>query len=381
MRLSTFIAENTEHILSEWEAFARSVPGGDTMDVAALRDHAKEMLLVIQRDLETPQSQRAQSDKSKGMSDATGRRLTAAQEHGEGRADSGFTMGQMLSEFRALRATVIRLWSKAQPRVDAVELEDVTRFNEAIDQAIAESVSRYTRNVDHSKEMFLAILGHDLRTPLGAAITSARFVLEDEQLAERHRLLLSLIVRSGTRMNQMIGDLLDFTRGRLGDGIPIVRGDVDLNKVCRNVVDEVAASHPGRAINLETAGDLRGKWDGDRITQALTNLLSNALQHGNNTSVTTVRAVGQPSEVLLTVHNLGPVIPKNQGTRIFDAMKQAPSSGQGDRRHLGLGLYIVERIVTAHDGTVDMQSSAQHGTTFSIHLPRAPGALADKQGS
>lgn len=376
MRLSKFIAENTELILSEWEAFARSLPGGDTMNVAALRDHAKGMLEVIRQDLETPQSKGDQADKSKGKSDAAGGKLTAAEEHGAGRAESGFTVAQMISEFRALRATVIRLWNKAQPECGVEELDDMTRFNEAIDQAIAESISRYAGNIDRSKEMFLAMLGHDLRTPLGAVITSASFVHENAGLEEPYRTLASQVVTSAKRMNQMIGDLLDFTRGRFGDGMPIVRSDVDLSAVTRGVVDEVTASHPESAIELETAGDLHGRFDSDRIAQALTNLVGNALDHAPAKSPVIVKALGEPDKIVLSVHNSGPVIPKEQVKRIFGAMTHAPSDGHRDRRHLGLGLYIVEQIVTGHGGTVDVESSEKHRTTFTMHLPRqVPDAL------
>jgi signal transduction histidine kinase len=370
-RLSTFIAQNTEQILSEWEVFARTLPFGEAMDVAALRDHAKEMLVVIQRDLETPQSTREQSDKSKGKSDAAARGITAAQEHGAGRADSGFTVGQMVAEFRALRASVIRLWTKSQRTAGAAELEELTRFNEAIDQAIAESISRYTHNIDHSKDMFLAILGHDLRTPLGAMIMTAQFIVDTAELKEPHLRLATRMVESGTRMNHMIGDLLDFTRGRFGDGIPIERAETDLAKVSREVVDEVATSYPKSRIKFETTGDLLGPWDPDRLRQALTNLIGNAVQHGAEGNAITVRALGKANEVVLSVHNVGPEIPKSEISRIFEAMTNVPSTGKRDRRRLGLGLYIVERIVTAHGGTVDVKSSASRGTTFSIHLPRA----------
>src|SRR5688572_19140401 len=380
MRLSTFIAENTEVILSEWVQFAQSLPGCEDMDLAAPRDHAKEMLVVIQQDLDTPQSNRDQADKSKGKSDANGRRLNPAQEHGAGRAESGFTIGQMLAEFRALRATVIRLWNKAQPQCGVEELEELTRFNEAIDQAVAESVSLYTQNIDRSKEMFLAILGHDLRSPLGAVLTSAQFMLENVSLAEPSLTLTTRIASSAQRMNDMIGDLLDFTRGRFGDGMPIDRSDVDLSKVCRAVVDEVAAFHPDRTITLETIGDLRDRLDGDRVAQALTNLVSNALHHASPTSVVAVRAVGQPDELVLSVHNTGPVIPKDQVKRIFGAMTHVPTDGQRDRRHLGLGLYIVEQIVTGHRGTVTVESTAQHGTTFTMHFPRASRTHISRAG-
>ena len=194
IRLAEFITANQEPILVEWEAFARTRgAAGGGMDVAALRDHAAEMLTVIAADLNTPQGSAAQAEKGKGRApaephsaDAGTGRLTAAAEHGAGRAESGFTVEQMVSEFRALRASVIRLWTAARAggrdgasgALDATAVEDLTRFHEAIDQALAESVTRYTQDINESKEMFLAILGHDLRTPLGATLMASRFMLD-----------------------------------------------------------------------------------------------------------------------------------------------------------------------------------------------------------
>jgi signal transduction histidine kinase len=184
VRLSQFILTHPEKILSEWEAFARSiVPSG--MDIAALRDHAREMLEVIARDLETPQTLREGSDKSKGRSDADpdpSTPDTPAQAHGSGRAESGFTFEQMVSEYRAMRASVIRLWTAETGELKGADIEDLIRFSEAIDQALAESTSRFTADLDYTKETFLGILGHDLRTPLGAIVTSAQFMLEMTEL-------------------------------------------------------------------------------------------------------------------------------------------------------------------------------------------------------
>jgi signal transduction histidine kinase len=370
-RLLSFIRENTEQILSEWETFARALPMGDAMDVAALRDHAKEMLGVIARDLEMPQTQREQAAKGRGESDAGERqRPTAAQEHGAGRAESGFTVSQMVSEFRALRASVLRLWSRQQREVDVRDLEDVTRFNEAIDQAIAESITRFAHEVGQSKERFLAILGHDLRTPLGAIITSSRFMLEAGELAEPNLTLVTRIASGARRMNQMVADLLEFTRTRFGDTMPIVRTDMDVRRMIYDVVAEVAASHPGSTLQIETSGDLRGQWDCDRLTQALTNLIGNAVHHGSAKSPIKVAGRGAPAEVTISVHNEGPTIPKAQVGRIFQAMTQIGTVGARDRRHLGLGLYIVDRIVKAHGGSIDVRSSEEDGTTFTVHLPR-----------
>lgn len=375
-RLSNFIRENTDQILSEWETFARGLPMGDSMDIAALRDHAKEMLGVIARDLEMPQTRREEADKASGKSDADKLGvLTAAQEHGAGRAGSGFTVAQMVAEFRALRASVIRLWTRQQHAAAIENLEDLTRFNEAIDQAIAESITYYTQEISQSKERFLAILGHDLRTPLGAIITASGFILDTAKhtgdLGEPYLALATRIASSARRMNQMVADLLDFTRLRFGDSMPILRAEMDLTRVLDDVVSEVGVSYPNSTVHIETGGELRGRWDAARLSQALTNLVGNAVQHGSDKSPIKVTARGAPHEVVLSVQNDGPVIPKAQLAELFQAMKRGSADGSRDG-HLGLGLYIVDQIVTAHGGSIEVRSSTDQGTTVTVHLPREP---------
>jgi signal transduction histidine kinase len=375
MRLSEFMLTHREQILSEWVAFARScLTSPETMDLAELRDHASEMLDTIAADLNTPQTRLEQADKSEGKSDAvpdSGDPDTAAQSHGAARAESGFTVEQMVSEYRALRASVTRLWIETSGELTRTDLDDLVRFNEAIDQALAESTLRFTRNLEHSKEMFLAMLGHDLRTPLGAIIGSAHIMVNTKDLPEIALKRAFLILNSSQRMNALVGDLLDFTRSRLGRGIPIVRADMDIARVCRQTVEEIAALHPQRVVNFDATGEVQGRWDPARITQAFSNVISNAVQHGSEKTPINVSVRGGADDVVVAVQNRGPVIPANELDRIFNPLYRI----EGDkpvapRENLGLGLYITERIVAAHGGTIGVESSDEHGTTFTIHLPR-----------
>lgn len=375
LRLSQFINDHREPILAEWETFARRLgPITESMDIEALRDHASEMLTVIAADLETPQTDRQQKQKSVGRAPAEdGELATAAEEHGADRAERGFSIDQMVSEYRALRASVIRLWMAECKELVDTDLEDMTRFNEAIDQALAESVARYTSDLDESREMFIAILGHDLRTPLSAIITSSKFMMETGELQEPHLTLTSRIASSSRRMERMIGDLLDLTRSRLGGGIPVERHWMNVESVVREVVSELATVHPERTLQVEVNGDVRGRWDAGRLTQVIANLIGNSLDHGARETPVSVVLTGRKSEVTIAVHNHGVPIAPSMISRVFDPMKRRQTRGgqsAGASSHLGLGLYIAERIVSAHGGRIDVTSTASAGTTFTIHLPR-----------
>lgn len=373
MRLADFIDSHVEAILAEWVAFAATTgPAGRAMDLWALRDHAAEMLAVIAADLRTPQTEREQEDKSKGMvRHDPAAPDTAAQIHGAGRAKGGFSVGEMVSEYRALRASVIRLWAAAKGSLTGADLGDLMRFNEAIDQAIAESIERYTLDLDRSRELFLAILGHDLRSPLDVVTMASQFMLETDELVEPHRSLTALTLRSARRMSQMVSDLLDFTRSRLGGDIPIARKPMDLARETALAVDEIMVAHPGRVVQVETSGDLRGAWDSARVGQVLANMLGNAMQHGAPDVPIKVDARGEANEVVLRIQNRGPAIASSSLDGIFSPFKRLRSADTAAApENLGLGLYIAERIVTAHGGRIEVDSSIEKGTAFTIRLPR-----------
>jgi signal transduction histidine kinase len=235
---------------------------------------------------------------------------------------------------------------------------------------------RFADDLDRSQQMFIAILGHDLRTPLGAIMMSASALLMSEGFSQSHQAMASRILNSGTRIKGMVNDLLDFARTRLGGGIPLVLGPLDLSEVCRQTVDELAAYHPNRDLRFEANGRPEGSWDGARIGQAISNLVGNAIEHGDACAPVTVIARGAADEATVTVHNQGGPIAPDRIHHIFSPMTRLDpdarrSSASGS---LGLGLYIAHEIVKGHRGRIDVESSAERGTTFMIHLPtRSPG--------
>jgi len=374
MRLSHFILANIEAILTEWEAFASSLPPGASMAPAALRKDAERMLRFIAADLETEQSDEEQSAKARGR----GKQLpegaqSAAHDHGLQRLADGFDLVQMVSEYRALRGSVTRLWAKEASL--EVQAKEMIRFNESVDQILAESVERFTRKMGHDKDLFLAVLGHDLRNPLSAIQLGATVLLRSPTITARDHNTVETIARSAERMRHMVHDLLDFTRTRLGARLPITAQTCDLASICQEIAEEFRTAHPDRPISLGTQGDCRGQWDGARIQQLVSNLLGNAVQHGYRGTAIELAVNGTDVDaVTVSIRNRGPVIAEWRHRLIFDPLTRGvnPETDANDyqRTSLGLGLYIVQEIATAHGGSVTVTSNEVDGTTFRVDLPR-----------
>jgi signal transduction histidine kinase len=373
VRLSDFILGNMEPIMQAWEDFARTIePPALTMDDVALRDHAKLMLTAIALDLNTSQSKLQQLEKSQGRAPPA-KEDTAAETHAEARLLSGYSIEQLVSEYRALRSSVLHLWT-SQTLIDRpTDMEDVTRFNEAIDQALAESVARYAQLVKQSENMFLAILGHDLRNPLGTVLTGATFIMRATDVPSKYVLAATRIFNSGQRMAKLIADLIDFTRSHLGAGIPVKPKRMNLAEVCLNVVDELRTSHPERIIDFDPGVREEVYGDDDRLAQVLSNIIGNALQYGAAHEAIIVRLSSTAQEVSVAVNNKGPVIPAKMLGSVFDPLvRLATQESLSEARDtsLGIGMYIARQIVVAHGGTMSVASTDTEGTTFGMTLPR-----------
>jgi signal transduction histidine kinase len=383
--LSRFIVNNMEPIMQAWEDFARTIePPALTMDDVELRDHAKQMLEAFATDLGNPQSEHERSAKSKGLGER-GPHDTAAETHAEARLLSGYTVVQLVSEYRALRSSVLTLWAADTGGHQRSDLADVTRFNEAVDQALAESIARYEFMVKQSQNMFLAILGHDLRNPLGTVVSGASFLMQAVDLPPKYILVATRMFNSGKRMSKLINDLIDFTRTHLGPGIPIRVKQGSLVALCEEVVNEARTFHPERSIELQVPSKLDAIFDEGRLAQALSNLIGNAVQYSSAESPVTVRLAGNADELTLSVNNRGDVIPIDKMASIFDPMVRiAANAGltehdYTERTSLGIGLYISREIVHAHDGRIDVTSSTDGGTTFVVTMPRLPSGFGPSE--
>jgi len=284
--------------------------------------------------------------------------------HADDRIRHGFPFRAVLAEFRALRATVLRLYERS----GASDLAEVRRFNEAIDEAMTASMDRFAMQTDLFRDQFIGVLSHDLRNPLGAVMLSAALLAVPEDNPERRGRAATRILNSAQRMDRMIADLLDLTRTRLGGSLPLKRRLANLQQVCEDAMLEIRAGHPDALVQLHVRGDVRGEWDADRLEQVLSNLLGNAVQHGNGTPII-LTGEQQDNLVTLTVHNGGPPIPPEVLPFVFEPL--ARGRAEGESHSIGLGLFIARAIVSAHGGQIQVRSSTETGTTFTITLPKA----------
>jgi signal transduction histidine kinase len=374
VRLKTYILGNMEKILAEWVGFARKIqPPEGSMDILELRDHAEEMLRTIAADLETPQTDAERRIKSEGEK-PRGIKDTPAETHATGRLHSGFPIDSLVAEYRALRSSVLNLWLKQGKIEGDDQVTDLLRFNEAIDQALAESIARYSATMTQGQDIFLGILGHDLRSPLQSLSLGAQFLISSQQADSGLVQLGSRMFSSVSRMKGMLDNLLDFTQSRLGDRIEISPVRCDLSKVSEEVADEFRLSNPNTGLENTSHGDCRGTWDPLRVSQVYQNLISNAIQYGTRDSTIRIHTEGEDDEVTFTVHNEGPVIPEKDQKRMFDLMQRvishADSPDHSVKKNLGLGLYIAREIVKAHQGSISVSSDEKEGTRFTVRLPR-----------
>jgi signal transduction histidine kinase len=259
------------------------------------------------------------------------------------------------------------LWvDEGDPR--PTDLAEMIRFNEAIDQAICESVAFFSAEQERARNLLLGILGHDMRNPLNAIQLTAHH-LKKLNAGEDVSLAAGMLIRSGARMRALLDDLTDFNRKRLGLGLYIIPSDMDLRDILEDEVQQLRSAYPDREIELGLTGDLRGHWDEGRLHQVVSNLVVNALRYGKPGSTVRVTADGRDDAVLFRVENQGEPIASSALRLLFDPLRRGAGRPE-EEGSLGLGLFICGEVAKAHGGEIDATSS-DTGTTFTVRLPRS----------
>jgi signal transduction histidine kinase len=371
LKLSSFIIGEMNSIVAEWEIFAAAqLPAAAQMGSLALRDHAEQILQALAKDMLTGQTRDEQAAKSKGRAPRpTDAPNTAAETHALLRAESGFTINQMAAEYRALRASVLYLWTK-KSEPNAVDPQEMIRFNEAIDQAVAESVAFFSARVDNERNLLLGMLGHDMRGPLQVIQLTAKY-LSNVDAGTDVAACAARLSKSSSSLKALLDDLLDFNRTKLGLGVTISPAAVDLAEAFSAELEQLRVANAGRSIDLEINGEVKGVWDINRLNQLLGNLVVNALKYGAFSSPVKVVLNGLPGEVTFAVHNHGVRIEQSMLAQIFEPLKRGLDGqfASGADGSMGLGLYIAREIATAHGGDIAAKSG-ENETVFTVRLPR-----------
>jgi signal transduction histidine kinase len=268
---------------------------------------------------------------------------------------------------------VLRLWLPQVERFDADVAQDMVRFNETIDQALAESVLTFSDQGARTRDTFLAILGHDLRSPLSTMSMAAHMLARQAPSPVEIQRIATTLQRSTRAMNAMVNDLLEYSRLQLGGPIPVKPERLDMAKLCDESLEDARACHPECRFEFQASGDMGCNLDAPRMRQVLSNLLNNAAQYSTPGQPVCLAAHGSQDAVVVQVRNFGSVIPQSSIQSIFEPLVQlAPDASDRGRAatSIGLGLYIAREITLAHGGTIEVSSSGREGTVFSLRLPK-----------
>lgn len=379
MHIADFLEAANQQILEESVAYARTISVLKDESESVLRNHIPKILIAISSDLRQPQGRTASIDKSRGNSTRSiFAKETAAENHGLKRARSGLRIDQVIAEYRVLRSCVLRLYVESISSTEDT-LRDVGRFNEAVDQALAESVEVFSREVDQWQQLFLGVLGHDLRGPLNAIALTAELI--SIKAPPELRVASTTLKRSTRRMASLMDSLLEYNRASLLGGMVIKRVPVNLFEACREEIEIQKAAMPDLIIIFRAGKGIHGEFDASRIREALANLISNAAKHGVQGHPVNVKLESDGALVKISVENeVSTSIASNEIEKLFEPLRRGSLERTvSDRSNLGLSLFIVRQIVNVHGGEVS-GSSIDRVIKFTMILPRfAPPSTSNEK--
>jgi len=285
-----------------------------------------------------------------------------------------------VAEYRALRASVLRQWMDACGSQE-IDLDDIVRFNEAVDQALSESIAFFSAQVDQARNLLLGMLGHDMRSPLNTILMTATY-LNELNAGANVSSAASRLISSGASMKALLDDLVDFNRTKLGLGINVILAPIDMEQVFVDELEQIRGANPDHAIELEVVGNTQGRWDRIRMQQLLRNLVINAIKHGSPDAPVRVLMDGKGADLRIEITNNGPTMEQSALSLIFNPLKKGPTPENSPMSNsgLGLGLYIVREIARSHGGEVDVRSDSGE-TVFSVRLPRGNEATSPRESS
>jgi signal transduction histidine kinase/CheY-like chemotaxis protein len=380
LRLADFILDQISLILQEWEKFARTAePATSVMTSKELRNHASVMLKSVAEDLRTTQSREEEITKSHGLEPKASQAI-AGEQHGIARLESNFTIEQLFSEYRALRSSVLRLWNEANGLPSSTDINDIIRFNEAIDQLLASSVFSFARATREAmeaekrrKDQFLAMLAHELRNPLSpisAAATLLKMAKSNEAVIHNAS---NIIARQVAHMSSLVDDLLDVSRVTRG-AVELKLETLDLRHVITDAIEQVepqiqAKQHVLTVAEMPQPIIMQG--DKKRLVQVITNLLTNAVKYTPDHGHIRLKLELYREQVAITVEDNGIGMAPDFVPHAFDLFAQAERTSDRASGGLGLGLGLVKTLIELHGGKVACTSAGlEKGSQFTLWLPK-----------
>jgi signal transduction histidine kinase len=356
MSLPHFIHESLEDILSEWE---RDCGAATRPEPVARRQHFGKVLRAVADEMKRLPASASPPDAA--LSSAPGA-PGAPHSHA----------GQLVGDYASLRASVIRQWRRKHPSPSPSDLDDLVRFNEAMDRSLAELTATFSPSESQPQALFLGVLNHELRTSVASILMSAQVLTHRSTPGSPEAKAAQRILRSCEQLRQTLDALSDFTKVRLGEHLEIDRVRDDMGVLCRQALDAFARVDPDRRIRLTSDGDLGGDWDQARIREAIGALIGNAARFASRGSPVTIAVDGHAAdEITVTVHGDGTPIDVETLQTIFDPIARVESEN-ATYAGLGLGLFMVRKVVDAHGGRVSVDAALSLGTTFTVVLPRRP---------
>ena len=375
MKLSEFIRKNTHEIVHEWELFARTcLPAAVGMQPERLRDHAADLLAFIASDMDTPQTSSEQASKSWGhaaRSDAD----TDAEKHAVLRVADGFTIEQVVAEFRALRASVLNLSAK-EPLDSSVD--EITRFNECVDQLLAESVGRHAkmsaervRHESRQKDEFISALSHELRNPVGAISSAVQILNVRGSTDSASARAVDILTRQTGHLARLLDDILDVARISRGR-VTLNMEPVDLRVCVQDAVDGNRQLFEAKehAVSVDMPSErVIAHIDCTRVAQVLANLVNNAAKYSPPRSMLKVAMELRSDEAEISVCDNGIGIEPDLLPHVFDAFYTSESGSHG-KHGLGIGLWLSRQLIEMQGGEITAHSDGPGaGAVFRIRLP------------
>lgn len=365
--LADFLRSNREQIMREWEQRMLQLPSSRGLPRDGRRDHVPQLLDAMADAIERGDTSPVSLEQLPLL-------------HADHRLAQEYGLREVVAEYRLLRRVVLDVYaahSLDMPEEARSRLPPLIMFNENIDHAVTDAVDHYMLQRERMREYFVGMLSHDLRAPLNAIVLGTEMLLLRDGHDAAERQTLERMRANAARMARLIADMLDVTRSRLGGGLPITPGPADLGEIVCATVDELSSGQPGRRLECRLpadGADLSGHWDAMRLGQAVSNLVANALKHGEDPISVAVADHGE--RVVIEVASRGE-IPVEMQARVFEPFQTRDATAGS-----GLGLYIVSEIARVHGGELRLLSDTPGETRFQLELPRhAPEQASRYDGS